>query len=119
MPRFRPTCPALPRGARLLVAACVVLGSVDAMAQTATPVFPDPLAPKLATDPRNPPRFQKFNRPGLVQLGPPAAFAPPASGAGNTGFDSTNTRKIKGKAKPKSRANAQAVAPGPAQPASI
>jgi len=119
VPRFRPTCPALPRGARLLVAACVVLGSVDAMAQTATPVFPDPLAPKLATDPRNPPRFQKFNRPGLVQLGPPAAFAPPASGAGNTGFDSTNTRKIKGKAKPKSRANAQAVAPGPAQPASI
>jgi len=119
VPRLLPPRPATPRGARLLVAACVVLGSVDAMAQTATSVFPDPLAPKLATDPRNPPRFQKFNRPGLVQLGPPAAFAPPASGAGNTGFDSTNSRKVKGKAKPKSQANAQAVAPGLAAPASV
>ena len=68
----------------LLVAACIVLASGEAVAQMAAP---DPLTPRLSTDPRNPPRFQKFNRPGLVQLGPPAAFAPPASGAGNTGFD--------------------------------
>jgi hypothetical protein len=119
MPRLRLICPVTPRGARLLVAACVLLGCVDAMAQTAPPAFPDPLAPRLATDPRNPPRFQKFDRPALVQLGPPASFTPPASAAGDTGFDSTNSRKAKGNAKPKSRTNAQAVAPGPAQPASV
>jgi hypothetical protein len=102
----------------MLVAVCVLLGSADAMAQVAAP-FPDPLAPRLATDPRNPPRFQKFTRPELGQLGPPAVFAPPASAAGNTGFDSTNARKTKGSAKPKSRTNTQAVAPGLAQPVTI
>jgi hypothetical protein len=104
------------RGARLLAAACVALWAVDASAQTAAPVFPDPLAPKLQTDPRNPPRFQTFNQPALVQLGPPATFTPPASAAGDTGFDSTNSRKAKAKAKPKSRT---AIAPGSPQPASI
>ena len=57
------------------------------------PTVTDPLAPKLQTDPRNPPRFQKFDRPSLVQLGPPANFTAPPSAAGNTGFDSTNSRK--------------------------
>jgi hypothetical protein len=84
------------------MAACVALSSVDAWAQTAAPPFPDPLAPTLQSDPRNPPRFQKFTRPGLVQLGPPAHFSPPASGAGVTGFDSTNARR---KIKPKARAS--------------
>jgi hypothetical protein len=93
------------------MAACVALWSADAVAQTAA--FPDPLAPNLQTDPRQPPRFQKFTRPGLVQLGPPATFTPPASGAGDTGFDSTNSRKkAKGKAKAKSPVNAQAITPG-------
>jgi hypothetical protein len=101
----------------MLVAACTLLGCADAMAQTAAQPFPDPLAPKLATDPRNPPRFQKFTRPELVQLGPPAAFTPPASAAGDTGFDSTNSRKskAKGEAKPKSGT----IAPGAAAPAAI
>jgi hypothetical protein len=75
------------------MAACVALSGADAQAQTAAPPFPDPLVPTLQTDPRNPPRFQKFTRPGLVQLGPPAKFSPPASGAGVTGFDSTNSRR--------------------------
>ena len=93
------------------MAACVALWSADAVAQTAA--FPDPLAPNLQTDPRQPPRFQKFTRPGLVQLGPPATFTPPASGAGDTGFDSTNSRKkAKGKAKAKSPVSAQAITPG-------
>lgn len=99
------------------MAACVVLGCADAMAQTAPPTFPDPLAPKLQSDPRHPPRFQKFSRPALAQLGPPASFSSPASGAGDTGFDSTNSRKAKAKAKPKSRTNAQATAP--ATPAAV
>ena len=111
MPRLRPLTPVTPRGARLLMAACVALWSADAVAQTAA--FPDPLAPNLQTDPRQPPRFQKFMRPGLVQLGTPATFTPPASGAGDTGFDSTNSRKkAKGKAKAKSPVSAQAITPG-------
>jgi hypothetical protein len=75
------------------MAACVALWSADAVAQTAPPPFPDPLAPSLQTDPRHPQRFQRFTQPGLVQLGPPVNFLAPASGAGNTGYDSTNARK--------------------------
>jgi hypothetical protein len=98
------------------MAACIIVWSADAGAQT----FTDPLAPKLQTDPRKPPRFQKFDRPALVQLGPPATFAAPASGAGKTGFDSTNSRKkAKSKAKAKSPANARAVVPGLAAPAVV
>ncbi|HZL60681.1 MAG TPA: outer membrane beta-barrel protein, partial [Pseudolabrys sp.] len=140
MPRLRPLTPVTPRGARLLMAACVALWSADAVAQTAAPPFPDSLAPNLQTDPHNPPRFQKFTRPGLAQLGPPANFSAPASGAGITGFDSTNARK---KTKPKGRAspgnpraapsianaaspnanaaaaNARAIAPGVATPLAV
>ncbi|MBI2715649.1 MAG: outer membrane beta-barrel protein [Rhizobiales bacterium] len=109
---------AAPRG--LLVAACVALGGGDAVAQMAAP---DPLTPRLSTDPRNPPRFQQFSRPALAQLGPPLAFTPPASGAGDTGFDSTNTRKAKGKGMPKSKSKApsdvRAIAPGAAAPATV
>lgn len=86
--------------AGLLTAVCaVVFGCASATAQVA--VDSDPLAPTLASDPRKPPRFQKFSRPEQVELGPPANFAPPPSGAGDTGFDSTNSRKAKSKAKTK------------------
>ena len=59
-------------------------------------VYTDPLAPKLQTDPRNPPRFQKFDRAALAQLAAPddihaAGVRLPAT----TGFDSTNNRKAK------------------------
>lgn len=88
------------------------------MAQSAA--VTDPLAPKLQTDPRNPPRFRKFDRPSLAQLGPPANFTAPASGAGITGFDSTNARKkTKSKAKAKSPLNAQATAPGLPAPVTV
>jgi hypothetical protein len=119
VPRLRFPRPAVPCGAHLLVTACVVLGGADVMAQTASPPYPDPLAPRLQTDPHNPPRFLKFDRPELAQLGPPAVFTPPASAAGDTGFDSTNSRstKAKEKAKPKSRNNAQAITPGIPAPA--
>src|SRR5450830_1457341 len=106
------------------MAACVALWSADAVAQTAAPPFPDPLAPNLQTDPRHLPRFQKFDRPALVQLGPPATFTAPASGAGDTGFDSTNSRKkTKGKAKGTSKtkppADARTGAPGLPAPTTI
>ena len=86
------------------------------MAQTAAPEFPDPLTPKLQTDPRHPPRFQKFSHPELAQLGPPANITAPPSAAGDTGFDSTNSRKAKAKNKPKrkTRSDALALVPGEA-----
>ena len=94
----------------------VALVSVGALAQTASPPFPDPLAPKLATDPRNPPRFQTFARPELVQLGPPpATFVSPPSAAGDTGFDSTNIRRAKARSKAKSKVETKPKAPTIAQ----
>jgi hypothetical protein len=106
--------------AGVLLAACVALGGGPARAQTTVP-NPDPLAPKL-TDPRRPNNFQN-SLPPLAQAGQPTTFTPftvppPASGAGNTGFDSTNARK---KTPPKPKTNAtsdnaatpQAAAPPP------
>lgn len=84
-----------------LAVACAAAGDVNAQVAA-----PDPLAPKLNTDPRNPPTFQKFSRPEQAQLGAPTTFAPPQrppSAAGDTGFDSTNSRKAKAKAKPKAK----------------
>ena len=95
-----------------------MLGIADAGAQVAAP---DPLAPKLQTDPRNPPRFQKFARPEQAQLGPPTTLTPAPSAAGDTGFDSTNSRKAKAKkakAKP-AGADAQAAAAKLPVPATI
>ncbi len=117
--------------------ACLALWSANALAQTpSAPPFPDPLSPNLQTDPRRPQRFQKFTRPELAQLGPPINFVAPASGAGNTGYDSTNARKktkLKGSAPARgpvaatddvnpvpagtsAAARAQAIAPGVATP---
>ena len=93
------------------MAASVALWGANAQAQIAA--YPDPLAPWLQTDPRHPPRFQRLTRPALTQLGPPPNFVAPAAGAGDTGFDSTNSRKkAKGKAKARSSANARTIAPG-------
>ena len=102
------------RGAGLLVAACLVLPCRDARAQSAL-VNPDPLAPKLATNPLNPPRFQKLTQAAPAPLGQPT-FAPPPSGAGDTGFDATNTRKkTKAKPKPATAVKPPALAPSAAQ----
>ncbi len=104
----------------------MALGGVSANAQMAAP---DPLAPKLQSDPRNPPRFQTFTRPEQAQLGPPTTLTPvprpPSSAAGNTGFDSTNSRKARAKkAQPKKGADAQAaasktIAPTPLAPVAV
>ena len=110
MPRLRLTRSLLLCGAAL---ASLALGSGMAAAQVAAP---DPWVPKVTTDPRNPSRFQPFTRPTLAQLGAPTQFTPPASGAGSTGFDSTNARKSKTKGKVKPHA---AIAPGPAAPQSL
>ncbi len=93
MQRFSLSCQAALVGA--FAAACLMLGIADACAQVAAP--DPPLAPKLQTDPRNPPRFQKFAQPELAQLGPSTTLTPPPSAAGDTGFDSTNSRKAKAK----------------------
>jgi hypothetical protein len=73
-------------------------------------VFADPFAPKLESDPDNPPRFEQSSRPARRQTRSQFGFAPPASGAGLTGFDATNARK-KTRAKRKSRATASALPP--------
>jgi len=93
---------------------------MDANAQI-VPSNSDPLAPKLATDPRNPPTFQKSTRPEQTPLGPPASFTPP-SAAGDTGYDSTNSRKAKAKASAKTKSkspSAQAAAPGKPAPITV
>ncbi|MBI1201684.1 MAG: outer membrane beta-barrel protein [Rhodopseudomonas sp.] len=79
-----------------------------ALAQT-VPEYLDPLAPKLSTDPRKPPRFQRFGRSELVELGPPSNFTPPPSAAGDTGYDATNSRRAKAKARLKSGARRQSA----------
>jgi hypothetical protein len=106
-------------GAGLLTAACALaFGSGAALAQMTAPEFPDPLAPKLQTDPRKPPRFQQLGQAGQAQFGPPTNFTPQPSAAGDTGFDSTNKNKAKskaaGKAKPKPPAGADTAYTVPA-----
>jgi len=115
---------AAPFGAGLIAAACALaLGCGTILAQTAVPDFPDPLAPKLQTDPRKPPRFQQFNQSTPAQLGPPTNFTPQPSAAGDTGFDSSNRNKAKAKAaaraKPAPKAASDALATAPAQAPAI
>ena len=118
VPRLPRPIAAAPYGAGLMTAVCALaLGCGAAWAQMAAPDFPDPLAPKLQTDPRKPPRFQQFGQAAQAQLGPPTNFTPPPSAAGDTGFDSTNKNKAKakaaGKAKPKPKAGSGTSAPTP------
>ena len=107
------------RSVGMLVAACVTLPCAEVQAQLAGPSYTDPLTAKLQTGPRNPPRFQKLDREALAQLAAPTTFTPPASGAGTSGFDSTNNRKAKARSKIKASANAQAIAPGVAAAATV
>jgi len=113
-----------------LVIAAVASLAFDAGAALAQTPLPDSgtdlLAPSLQSDPNNPQRFRRPNQKTLQQqqAPPPGLFtaqsrvgatpvygAPPAFGAGNTGFDSTN----KGRRKQQPPA---AAAPGQAQPES-
>ncbi|MFA6266653.1 MAG: outer membrane beta-barrel protein [Pseudolabrys sp.] len=97
----------------LMTAACALaLSGGVAFGQIVTPDSADPLAPKQA-DPRKPQTFQKFGPQQQAQLTTTPAFTPPASGAGDTGFDSTNSRRAKtktqaGARKPVGAARAQA-----------
>ncbi len=79
----------------VLVAACVLAGG-DARAQQAAA---DSLAPYLQPGSAQPSRFQKQAQTSSPPSRPPAGFTPLVSGAGDTGFDSTNARK-KQKTKP-------------------
>jgi len=94
-----------------LLAAVWLAGSGTASAQVMV-APPDPLAPKLQSDPRKPATFQKFNRAPYAQAPASSVFTPLASGAGRTGFDSTNSRKTRAQrsAKPKTGTDAQAIA---------
>jgi hypothetical protein len=115
---YRIACPAAPCGVGMLAVACMILYFVEAAAQTATQSYADPLAPKLQTDARDTPRFRKFDRSTLAQLAAPGTFTPPASGAGSSGFDSTNSRKVRSRAKSKPP-GAIATAPGVPAPVTV
>ncbi|HET7802900.1 MAG TPA: outer membrane beta-barrel protein [Pseudolabrys sp.] len=116
MPPHRMSNPMAPCGIGLVLAGCVLLVGGQARAQMSG-AFMDAFAPKLQA-PRSAPRFQKYDREALAKLAETATFAPAGSGAGATGFDSTNTRKSRSKIRTKNAANARAIAPGvPAQPA--
>jgi hypothetical protein len=110
VPRICSPGPAARIRACLFAAVCAAAIGVEANAQIAPPNA-DPLAPKLSTDPRNPPTFQKFTRPELTPLGPPANFTLPPSAAGDTGFDATNSKKAKAKTQAKTKSKSPAGAP--------
>jgi hypothetical protein len=86
-----------------IAGACLLLACASANAQNAFPAA-DPLSPKPALQPQ---QFEKRTPGQTSRIGlRPLTFVPPASGAGRTGFDSTNARKRKSARKP-----AQAIAP--------
>lgn len=88
--------------------ACAVLDS--AAAQSIMAPFSDALSPTLQTGARNAQRFQTFDRATLARLSDPMPFAPASSGAGATGFDSTNSRKLRAKAKKNATSDARTIA---------
>jgi hypothetical protein len=105
--RRRSRTSAAPCGA--LLAVCLALGGSSALAQSAAL---GPFAPYPQTGAPQLQRFQQQAQAAPAQFAPSVTFTPPASGAGDTGYDSTNTRK-KAKAKPKKAAtNAQPTVPG-------
>ena len=112
MPRLLRPCPAFWRGAQAIAAAGLLLAG-QARAQLGPP-FPDPLAPQLNTDPRKPQTFRPFDRRTQRNADQPTLFALPPSGAGTTGFNSTNVKK---KLPPKRARSTAAAATTNAQPA--
>jgi S-adenosylmethionine synthetase len=116
VPRFRNSRLAARKGAGLLAAVWLAGGGI-AHAQVVTTT--DPLAPKLESDPRNAPQFQKSNRAPYAQAPGTSVFAPAPSGAGRTGYDSTNARRSTAAPKPKAGAKSQAIAPGLPQPVAV
>ncbi len=110
-------------GAMTLVC-MLAFGLGAARAQIVTPDSVDPFAPKSAL-PRKPQTFQKFGPQQQAQLRQTPSFAAPPSAAGNTGFDSTNSKNAKAKAraqaakKPGVTARAQATPAGEPPPLAI
>jgi hypothetical protein len=96
----------------VLLAAVLVAMTVppELWAQTS---LPSVLRPVLDGDPADPPRFRKPNASRRTQT--PSFGAPPGSGAGKTGFNSTNARRRKATAaKPKAAAAAKLLPVTPA-----
>src|SRR5580700_5705159 len=107
VPRRRHTPLYLRLSAAVLVAA---LGAPPASAQVTAPAASDfsPLAPALDGNPRNPPVFRRLSPQAQADTVLPPGQLPnfgdqPATGAGATGFNSSNTR---------SKAGGQGQAPG-------
>jgi hypothetical protein len=106
-----------------LVAVCLAVLQGGAAAQTTRAQTAQLFAPPSDSDTdtngktKKPPRYEQFRRVSpKAQLGPPPNFErPPASGAGWTGFDSSNARKRTTKnKKQKPKSDDQSIAPGEA-----
>jgi hypothetical protein len=108
-PRKRWQLPTSARAAPLIAGACLLISAQAGFAQSSAP-WTDPFAPTPSYKSTKP--FQRVDPKRKTPLGPSLTFTPAASGAGRTGFDSSNSRRQK---KPR-KANAQAIAPGPPQP---
>ena len=112
MQRLRSCHSARTRGA--LLVACLALGGTDVAAQTATAL--NPFAPAAQAGPWQPTRFQQQAQVSPAQYAPQVGFTPPVSGAGDTGYDATNSRKkTKAKSKTPVSGQPQAVAASPYQ----
>ncbi len=97
---FVPWRPALPRGrSKALIVALGALAAALAADASAQPYAPNPFEPALI-DPNSAQRFAKPPD-GTTRATQPAATPPIASGAGETGFNSTGSIAKKRKAKPK------------------
>lgn len=95
--------------AHACIFACVLaLSAGAARGQIVTPDAVDPLAPKQAI-PRKPQTFQKFGPQEQAQLNAAPIFAPPGAGAGDTGFDSTNSRRNRSRSRTSPRQPADAA----------
>jgi len=114
------------------IAAAVALAPLPGLAQTPAPVTEmDLLQPSLEGNPANPPRFRRPGQTRQTTLSqadqpPPGRFVAPSRigatpvygsptgfGAGDTGFDSSNTPRRKKRAKAQARGAAGAIgAPG-------
>jgi len=90
VPRFDTPRSSAWRGVCLLIAAGLLLGHVNALAQSASP---DPFAPQVDTEQKNRLRLRTLQPRAQAQADQPTPVAPLPPSAGITGFDATNARK--------------------------
>src|SRR5207244_453166 len=107
VPRLRQPPLVVPLGALIAALVCALPAALAQDASSDQYLF----RPQVDGDPRNPPRFNRMGgegtTTGVSRFGKSPGFnSPPASGAGSTGFDSTNPRRQKDKKGQKAKSKA-------------